>query len=82
MVCKVPWLRLLHIAYDKPLIGYCYTGRGDNSGAVFTVIDHITQILHYSMHDRGFGLIGPRQVHAGYKMYTYKTIYMLVRHDV
>ena len=48
MVCKVPWLRLLHIAYDKPLIGYCYTGRGDNSGAVFTVIDHITQTLHYS----------------------------------
>ena len=35
----------------------------------------ITQI-----HDRGFSLIGPRQVHAEYKMHTCKTIYMLVLH--
>ena len=27
---------------------FCYRGRGDNSRAVFTVIDHITQTLHYS----------------------------------
>ena len=26
----------------------CYRGRGENSRAVFTVIDHITQTLHYS----------------------------------
>ena len=25
---------------------FCYKGRGDNSKAVFTVIDHITQTLH------------------------------------
>ena len=31
--------------------------------------------LHYSMHDRGFGLIGPRQVHAEYKMHTCKAIH-------
>ena len=46
---------------------FCYMGRGDNSRAVFTVIDRITQTLHYSMHDRSFGLIGPRQVYAEYK---------------
>ena len=34
------------------------------------------------MHDRGFGLIGPRQVHAEYKMHTCKTIYTLVQHGV
>ena len=50
--------------------------------SVFTVIDHITQTLHYSMHDRSFGLIGPRQVHAEYKMHTCKAIYMLVQHGV
>ena len=27
------------------------------------------------MHDRGFGLIGPRQVHAVYTMHTCRTIY-------
>ena len=27
------------------------------------------------MHDCGFGLIGPRQVHAEYKMHTCRTIY-------
>ena len=56
--------------------------RGDNSKAVFTVIDHITQTLHFSMHNRGFGLIGPRQVHAEYKMHTCKTIYTLIQHGV
>ena len=30
------------------------------------------------MHDRSFGLIGPRQVHAEYKMHTCKTIYVAV----
>ena len=30
------------------------------------------------MHDCGFGLIGPRQVHAEYKMHTCKTICCVV----
>ena len=34
------------------------------------------------MYDRGFGLTGPRQVHAEYKMHTCKAIYMLVACDV
>ena len=39
----------------------------------------ITQYRHKFfislMHDRGFGLIGPRQVHAVYTMHTCRTIY-------
>ena len=34
------------------------------------------------MHDRSFGLIGPCQVHAEYKMHTCRTIYTLVQHGV
>ena len=34
------------------------------------------------MHDRGFGLIGPHQVHAEYKMHTCRTINTLVQHGV
>ena len=35
----------------------------------------LTTLLKLFIPDHGFGLIGPRQVHAEYKMHTYKTIY-------
>ena len=31
------------------------------------------------MHDYGFGLIGPRQVHAEYKMHTCRTLVLLLK---
>ena len=34
------------------------------------------------MHDRGFSLIGHRQVQAEYKMHTCRAIYTLVQHGV
>ena len=34
------------------------------------------------MHNHGFSLTRPHQVHAEYKMHTYGTIYMLVQHGV
>ena len=34
------------------------------------------------MHDCSFGLIGPRQVHAEYKMHTCMTIYTLIQYGV
>ena len=44
----------VHVQFTKSqtaiLLGWrlCYNGRGENSRVVFTVIDHITQTLHYS----------------------------------